>query len=126
MSSNAAILGSARDHACVRCRRRAESWQHRVAQGKGGPTDHFNCVPLCGDGTRGCHGWAEANPTDARAVFLDVPGGFVRGRYDGPDAYYRLHYNGERWDDSVGWTTAPGDSGGVPLVRVLAPAEVWT
>lgn len=24
-----------------------------------------NCVMLCGDGTRGCHGWVEFNPKDA-------------------------------------------------------------
>ena len=111
--SNARILGPARDRQCVRCWRRAESWQHRVAQGKGGPTDLFNCVPLCGDGTRGCHGWAEHNVAEAREVFLDVPGSFVRGRYVGPDDLYRWHYNGEVWDPEQGWrdayATAPED-----------------
>lgn len=24
-----------------------------------------NCAMLCGDGTRGCHGWVEANPNKA-------------------------------------------------------------
>ena len=124
--SNAAILGPARDQTCVRCGSRAESWQHRVAAGRGGPTDRFNCVPLCGDGTRGCHGWAEANPDAAQAAFLDIPGQFVRGRYIGPDPLYRLHYNGERWDEHDGWTTAAGPSGAIPLVRVLHPTEVWT
>ena len=125
MRSNAAILGLARDHACVRCGRRAESWQHRVSKGRSGPTDAFNCVPLCGDGVRGCHGWAEHNVDAAREVFLDVPGYFTRGRYVGPDAYYRLHYNGEAWDDERGWV--PADQGApVTLLRVLAPAEVWT
>jgi hypothetical protein len=98
VATNTAILGPARDHACVRCGRRAESWQHRVSSGRNGPTDRFNCVPLCGDGTRGCHGWAEHNVAEARAVFLDVPGQFVRGRYQGPDWAYRLAYNGEWWD----------------------------
>lgn len=103
MSTNAAILGPASDHTCVRCGRRAESWQHRVAKGRGGPTDRFNCIPLCGDGTRGCHGWAESNVTAARAVFLDIPGRFERGRYIGPDDVYRQVYNGERWHPDQGW-----------------------
>lgn len=124
--SNSATLGPARHHLCVRCEDRAASWHHRVAAGRGGPTDRFNCVPLCGDGTRGCHGWAEANPDAARDAFLDVPGSFTRGRYDGPDPYYRLHYNSERWDPDTGWTTEPGSGGAIPLVRVLDPAETWT
>jgi hypothetical protein len=102
-------LPPARDGLCVRCGRRAESWQHRVAKGRGGPTDEMNCVRLCGDGTRGCHGWAEHHPEQAQAVFLDIPGSFVRGYYTGPDPLYRSHYNGERWDDVDGWTTAGKD-----------------
>lgn len=96
--SNSSRLGPASAHLCVRCGRRAESWQHRVAKGRGGPTDYYNCVPLCGDGTRGCHGWAEHNVTAARAVGLDVAGQFERGRYVGPDDGYRWHYNRELWD----------------------------
>lgn len=123
--SNAAVLGPARDHLCVRCGAQAQSWHHRLAAGRGGPTDPFNCIPLCGHGTIGCHGWAEANPEQAQQVFLDIPGHMSRGRYVGPDPLYRLHYNGERWDDTDGWTTRPGDGGGVPGVRVLHPAEGW-
>ena len=105
--SNSRILGPARGSECVRCGRRAESWQHRVSKGRSGPTDHFNCVPLCGDGTRGCHGWAEHNVAEAQAVFLDIPGSFLRGRYVGPDEVYRLHYNGEVWDATSGdWREA--------------------
>jgi hypothetical protein len=62
-------------------------------------------VPLCGSGTTGCHGWAESHVTDARAVGLDVPGSFVRGRYVGPDDTYRLRYNNERWDGED-WVSA--------------------
>lgn len=101
--SNSRVLGPARNHPCVRCGRQAESWQHRVSSGRSGPTDRFNCVPLCGDGTRGCHGWAEHHVTEARAVFLDIPGDFLRGVYRGPDEGYRAHYNAERWDDVAGW-----------------------
>lgn len=44
--------------------------QHRRARGMGGTSDvaighPANGVPLCGDGVRGCHGWAEHNPIDA-------------------------------------------------------------
>lgn len=123
MKNTARILGPARDRQCVRCGRRAESWQHRVAAGRGGPTDLFNCVALCGDGTRGCHGWAEHNVTAARSLYLDIPGRFERGRYVGPDELYRWHYNGERWTDEHGWTdayaAAPDDPGTIA-------AEVWT
>lgn len=44
--------------------------QHRRARGRGGSSDRAlsspaNGVPLCGSGTTGCHGWAEAHPVDA-------------------------------------------------------------
>lgn len=91
-------LGRASDGPCVRCGARAASWHHRVARGRGGPDDHYNCVRLCGNGTMGCHGWAEHNVADAQAVHLDIPGSFLRGRYVGPDDGYRRHYNGEMWD----------------------------
>lgn len=109
--TNTRILGHARDHACVRCGRRAESWQHRVSRGRGGPTDRFNCVPLCGDGTQGCHGWAEQHVEQGRQAFLDIPGSFTRGRYKGPDDLYRWHYNGEVWDlvESVWREPVPGE-----------------
>lgn len=92
------VLGPARRHRCVRCGRRADSWQHRVPEGQGGPDDAFNCVPLCGSGTTGCHGWVEHNRQEARSVYLSVRGSFLRGRYVGPNAEYRWHYNRERWD----------------------------
>lgn len=117
--SNSSILGPARAHACVRCGNPAQSWQHRVSSGRNGPTDRFNCVPLCGDGTRGCHGWAEHNVDEARAIFLDVPGRFVRGRYEGPDWAYRLVYNGEWWDAEAGWT----DEG--PMPTAIASSARW-
>lgn len=121
--SNSRILGPARDRQCVRCGRRAESWQHRVSSGRSGPTDLFNCVPLCGDGTRGCHGWAEHHVAEARAVFLDIPGSFTRGRYVGPDEAYRWHYQREVWSDEHGWVDAHGAA--PDDVQGIA-AEVWT
>lgn len=106
MTRPSAVLGPASAHACVRCGRRAESWQHRVAAGRGGPTDPMNCIPMCGSGTTGCHGRAESHVTEARELFLDIPGRFIRGRYEGPDPVFRRHYNGERWDDTDGWVPA--------------------
>lgn len=95
-------LPPARDRLCARCFRPAQGWQHRVARGRGGPDDLYNCVPLCGSGTTGCHGWAEHHPEEAQALRLDVPGSFTRGRYVGPDEHYRWHYNREVWDPHAG------------------------
>lgn len=58
---------------CIGCGRPDVTTQHRRARGMGGTSDvsighPANGVPLCGDGVRGCHGWAEANPTDARLL----------------------------------------------------------
>lgn len=121
MGNNARILGRARDRLCVRCGQQAQGWHHRVPEGQGGPTDHFNCVPLCGHGTIGCHGWAEHHRADARAVFLIIPGRFVRGAYVGPDDLYRWRYNGEVWDLlETGWR--------IPRAGECTPAyeEAWT
>lgn len=46
---------------------RAQSVHHRRKRSQGGPWTASNCVHVCGDGTRGCHGWAEANPLEAGA-----------------------------------------------------------
>ena len=46
---------------------RAQSVHHRRKRSQGGPWTASNCVHVCGDGTRGCHGWAEANPVQAGA-----------------------------------------------------------
>lgn len=124
MPSNRHVLGSARNHHCALCGGRAESWQHRVAKGRGGPTDLFNCVPLCGDGTRGCHGWAEHNVEAAQAKFVDVPGSFTNGRYTGPDVYYRAYYNGERWDPDGGWVTT-GEPIPLPFGPQLKATDGW-
>jgi len=46
---------------------RAESVHHRRKRSQGGPWSASNCVHVCGDGVRGCHGWAEHNPDAAAA-----------------------------------------------------------
>lgn len=55
---------------CIGCGRTDLSAQHRRPRGMGGTSDiaighPANGVPLCGDGVRGCHGWAEKHRTDA-------------------------------------------------------------
>lgn len=42
--------------------RRAESMSHRISKSRGGSWAPQNLIHTCGDGTRGCHGWFEANP----------------------------------------------------------------
>jgi hypothetical protein len=53
--------------------------QHLVKRSQGGKWTPTNIVYLCGDGTRGCHGWAEANPNLAREE------GFARRSTDPQD-----------------------------------------
>lgn len=48
------------------CRGPGESMHHRNKVGQGGLWTPSNIVHACGDGTRGCHGWVEANPASAK------------------------------------------------------------
>lgn len=62
-----AAIYEAGNQRCVGCGRPDLSAQHRNARGMGGTTNRAvgspaNGVPLCGDGVRGSHGWAEKNP----------------------------------------------------------------
>ena len=43
------------------------SCQHLVKRSHGGRWEPRNIVVLCGDGTTGCHGWAEKEPLAAQA-----------------------------------------------------------
>jgi hypothetical protein len=90
---------------CVMCGQRGSNRHERVPRSQGGPRDAFNTVILCGSGTTGCHGWVTEHPKEAKAMFLDIPGQFVRGFYVGPDPEFRRHYNGEVWTDQEGWVT---------------------
>lgn len=56
---------------CEVCGREAESVHHRNKQGR--VWEPANLLHLCGDGTRYCHGWIEANPQHALALGLWVP-----------------------------------------------------
>lgn len=51
----------------------ADSVHHRMKEGR--PWEPANLLHVCGDGTRGCHGWIEAHPTHARALGLWLPRG---------------------------------------------------
>jgi hypothetical protein len=58
---------------CLGCGRTDLTAQHRRARGMGGTSDvsighPANGVPLCGDGVRGCHGWAETHRHDSRLL----------------------------------------------------------
>lgn len=50
---------------CERCDGIGITMHHRKKRSQGGDWIPSNIVALCGDGTRGCHGWVEANPNDA-------------------------------------------------------------
>jgi hypothetical protein len=56
---------------CARCGRPGWTVHHRRRRGMGGSGDPKineppNLIFLCGDGTRGCHGWIEHNRAEAR------------------------------------------------------------
>lgn len=55
---------------CEVCRSPGHSLQHRVKAGQGGTWAPSNLLRVCGDGTRYCHGWIEANPRHAMALGL--------------------------------------------------------
>ena len=52
---------------CERCCRNGPylSVHHRLKRSQGGKWAASNCVLLCGDGVRGCHGWTETHATAA-------------------------------------------------------------
>lgn len=64
---------------------RGESFSHRQPKGLGGLWTPENGLRTCGDGTRKCHGWIEANPRAA-----ELKGWRVRSRVD-PALFPVLH-----------------------------------
>ena len=62
---------------------------HRKKRGQGGLWEPQNVVAVCGDGTRGCHGWIESHPDRASAI-----GFHVRPWFDPAEVpiLYRLTY----------------------------------
>lgn len=72
--------------------------QHRRARGMGGTSDlaighPANGVPLCGDGVRGCHGWAEHHPHDARLLGWAL----APGEHPLEAPFYDHIYGWRRW-----------------------------
>lgn len=88
------------------CIGRGESMHHRFKAGQGGRWVPANILHTCGDGTRGCHGWIEANPDDAeqRGMWIksgDDPAAVpVLIAWRGIYAWFRL--------DNAGGLTWPG------------------
>lgn len=66
-------------HQCAGCGTASSlTTQHRRARGMGGTSRREVNLPsslltLCGSGTQGCHGWAEAHPERARELGWSVP-----------------------------------------------------
>lgn len=71
-SKTRAILAARSGGRCERCSAPAESVHHRLKRGQGGPWSPSNCVAVCGDGVRACHGWCERHPNAARAQGFHV------------------------------------------------------
>lgn len=44
------------------CLGEAHTMHHRLKRSHGGDWNPANILHVCGDGTRGCHGWIEAHP----------------------------------------------------------------
>ncbi|QSL99822.1 HNH endonuclease [Gordonia phage LitninMcQueen] len=61
------IVNERADGFCERCGQYGTTIHHRKKRSQLGPWSPQNCVALCGDGTRLCHGWCEANPEAAHA-----------------------------------------------------------
>ena len=86
-----ALVKERSDGLCERCSRGGQvTMHHRKKRGQGGPWEPSNVVAVCGDGTRGCHGWCESHPT------LAAEQGFHVRPWDDPTEtpiFYRL----SRW-----------------------------
>lgn len=85
---------------CIGCGRTDLSAQHRRARGMGGTSladvaQAANGVPLCGDGTRGCHGWTESHPTFAGMLGWRLEPG------DPVEAPFWTRFGWRRWEVDV-------------------------
>lgn len=82
---------------CIGCGGTDLSAQHRHARGMGGTSaaaisSPANGLPLCGDGIRGSHGWAEANPEWAELLGWRLAPGA-----DPEDAPFWTRFGWRRW-----------------------------
>lgn len=67
------ILAARSGGLCERCGRPGQSLHHRKNRSQGGPWSASNCVWVCGDGVRGCHGWIGQHPLAAKDEGFAVP-----------------------------------------------------
>ena len=106
------VLVLERDGGCLRCgvhpSVRGYSLHHRKGRRAlpGMPDPHVpeNLVTLCGDGVRGCHGWAHAHPEEAYAAGWMIR----RGGADDPALVPVTDLLGHQW--LVGAQLTPYDS----------------
>lgn len=94
---------------CLGCGRTDVTTQHRRARGMGGTSDvtighPANGVPLCGDGVRGCHGWAERHPTDARLLGWAL----APGEHALEAPFWDRLYGWRRWAEEDGGKVTDG------------------
>lgn len=94
---------------CLGCGRPDVTTQHRRPRGMGGTSDvaighPANGVPLCGDGVRGCHGWAEHHPTDARLLGWAL----APGEHALTAPFWDLLYGWRRWAEEDGAKVTDG------------------
>lgn len=100
---------------CEGCgRRRAGTAHHRVKKSQGGRWAAANLLRLCGSGTTGCHGWAEAHPHAAQAAGWSLLG------YEDPTARPALIYAAGLW--RAWWLLLP--SGDYAWQRDPNPGEL--
>ncbi|ANA85269.1 HNH endonuclease [Gordonia phage BritBrat] len=66
------IVNERADGFCERCGQYGTTIHHRKNRSQGGVWSPQNCVALCGDGVRLCHGWATVEPKAAHAEGFKV------------------------------------------------------
>jgi hypothetical protein len=77
------------------CLGQASTVHHRRKRSHGGLWLPANLLAVCGDGTRGCHGWIESHPKLARAAGLWLFTG--DGEPDQRKAWLRTYNEAKSW-----------------------------
>lgn len=85
------IVRERSENLCERCGLYGTTVHHRKNRSQGGKWNPANCVALCGDGTRGCHGWVTMHPLQAREG-----GWHIHPMADEYDSYLELWQAGGR------------------------------
>jgi hypothetical protein len=110
-----AIVYERSQRTCEVCGRPAHTVHHRVKRGQGGTWDPANLLSVCGDGTRFCHGWIEANPAHAMTLGLWVRSGTDPSTvpaYLHPHSWWRAWWYAEsdgcwKWTDLLDGNETP-------------------